>query len=146
MKNLAFWIKLKSSIKILAFCILSFQSSCHFAFCISWGTKHSLNSTERLSSLVLMASQLGHSITNQPPWINKINDRRFRVQEWNSASRFMSSDQTFASTSQWHNPVRKKHIIFKGHANLTSFSDPKRKWEHNNAESDPMAKCQLHSV
>jgi hypothetical protein len=29
--------------KILAFCISSFQSSWHFTFCIPWETKHNLN-------------------------------------------------------------------------------------------------------
>jgi hypothetical protein len=37
MKNLAFWMELNTSIKILAFCISSFHW--HFAFFISWGTK-----------------------------------------------------------------------------------------------------------
>jgi hypothetical protein len=32
MKNLAFWMELNTPMKILAFCILSFQSSWHFAF------------------------------------------------------------------------------------------------------------------
>jgi hypothetical protein len=32
MKNLAFWMELNTPIKILAFCILSFQSSWYFAF------------------------------------------------------------------------------------------------------------------
>jgi hypothetical protein len=40
MKNLAFWMELNTPMKILAFCISSFQSSWHFAFCIPWGTKH----------------------------------------------------------------------------------------------------------
>jgi hypothetical protein len=35
-------MELNISMKILTFCISSFQSSWHFAFCISWGTKHSL--------------------------------------------------------------------------------------------------------
>jgi hypothetical protein len=43
MKNLTFWMELNTPMKILAFCISSFQSSWHFAFCIPWGTKHSLN-------------------------------------------------------------------------------------------------------
>jgi hypothetical protein len=34
MKNLVFWMKLNTPIKILAFCILSFQSSWYFVFCI----------------------------------------------------------------------------------------------------------------
>jgi hypothetical protein len=42
MKNLAFWMELNTPMKILTFCISSFQSS-YFAFCISYGTKHSLN-------------------------------------------------------------------------------------------------------
>jgi hypothetical protein len=33
-KNLAFWMELNTAMKILAFCISSFQSSWHFAFCI----------------------------------------------------------------------------------------------------------------
>jgi hypothetical protein len=49
MKNLAFWMELNTPMKILAFCILSFQSSWYFAFCIPWGTKHSLS---RISSSV----------------------------------------------------------------------------------------------
>jgi hypothetical protein len=32
MKNLAFWMKLNTPMKILAFCISSFQNSWHFAF------------------------------------------------------------------------------------------------------------------
>jgi hypothetical protein len=32
MKNLVFWMKLNTPMKILAFCISSFQSSWHFAF------------------------------------------------------------------------------------------------------------------
>jgi hypothetical protein len=32
MKNLAFWMKLNTPMKILAFCISSFQSSWHFTF------------------------------------------------------------------------------------------------------------------
>jgi hypothetical protein len=32
MKNLAFWMELNTPMKILAFCISSFQSSWHFAF------------------------------------------------------------------------------------------------------------------
>jgi hypothetical protein len=43
MKNLAFWMELNTHMKILVFCILSFQSSCYFAFCIPWGTKHNLS-------------------------------------------------------------------------------------------------------
>jgi hypothetical protein len=43
MKKLAFWMELNTPMKILAFCISSFQSSWHFAFCIPWGTKHSLS-------------------------------------------------------------------------------------------------------
>jgi hypothetical protein len=43
MKNLTFWMELNTPIKFLAFCISSFQSSWHFAFCILWGTKHSLS-------------------------------------------------------------------------------------------------------
>jgi hypothetical protein len=35
MKNLVFWMELNTLIKILAFCISSFQSSWYFAFCIS---------------------------------------------------------------------------------------------------------------
>jgi hypothetical protein len=35
-ENLAFWMELNTPMKILAFCILSFQSSWHFTFCISW--------------------------------------------------------------------------------------------------------------
>jgi hypothetical protein len=46
MKNLVFWMELNTPIKILAFCISSFQSSWHFAFCIPWETKHSLNGFE----------------------------------------------------------------------------------------------------
>jgi hypothetical protein len=42
-ENVAFWIELNTPIKILVFCISSFQNSWHFAFCISWGTKHSLS-------------------------------------------------------------------------------------------------------
>jgi hypothetical protein len=34
MENLAFWMKLNTSIKILAFCISSFQSSWYFVFYI----------------------------------------------------------------------------------------------------------------
>jgi hypothetical protein len=34
MKNLVFWMELNTLMEILAFCILSFQSSWHFAFCI----------------------------------------------------------------------------------------------------------------
>jgi hypothetical protein len=34
MKNLAFWMELNTPMKILAFCISSFQSSWHFVFCI----------------------------------------------------------------------------------------------------------------
>ena len=41
--NSAFWMELNITLKILAFCIPSFQSSWHFAFCILWGTKHPLN-------------------------------------------------------------------------------------------------------
>jgi hypothetical protein len=41
MKNLVFWIELNTPIKILAFCISSFQSSWRFVFCIPWETKHS---------------------------------------------------------------------------------------------------------
>jgi hypothetical protein len=36
-------MKLSTPMKILAFCISSFQKSWYFAFCISWGTKHSLS-------------------------------------------------------------------------------------------------------
>jgi hypothetical protein len=36
-------MELNTPMKILAFCISSFQSSWHFAFCIPWGTKHSLS-------------------------------------------------------------------------------------------------------
>jgi hypothetical protein len=43
MKNLAFWMELKTLMKILVFCISSFQCSWHFAFYIPWGTKHSLS-------------------------------------------------------------------------------------------------------
>jgi hypothetical protein len=43
MKNLIFWIELNTPVKILAFCISSFQSSWHFAFCIPRGTKHNLH-------------------------------------------------------------------------------------------------------
>jgi hypothetical protein len=35
MKKLAFWMELNTPMKILAFCISSFQSSWHFAFYIS---------------------------------------------------------------------------------------------------------------
>jgi hypothetical protein len=42
MKNLAFWMELNTPIKFLAFYISSFQSSWHFVFYISCGTKHSL--------------------------------------------------------------------------------------------------------
>jgi hypothetical protein len=35
-KNLVFWMKLNTPMKILAFCISSFQSSWYFAFCILW--------------------------------------------------------------------------------------------------------------
>jgi len=41
--NSAFWMELNITLKILAFCIPSFQSSWHFAFCILWGTKHLLS-------------------------------------------------------------------------------------------------------
>ena len=41
----------------------------------------SLNSTERLTSLVLMSSQVGHSFTNQPPWIRRLTIDGLRVQE-----------------------------------------------------------------
>jgi hypothetical protein len=34
--------KLNMTLKFLAFCISSFQSSWHFAFCILWRTKHPL--------------------------------------------------------------------------------------------------------
>jgi hypothetical protein len=43
MKILAFWMELNTPMKILVFCISSFQSSWHFAFCIPWETKHSLS-------------------------------------------------------------------------------------------------------
>jgi hypothetical protein len=33
-EKFAFWIELNAPMKILAFCISSFQSSWHFAFCI----------------------------------------------------------------------------------------------------------------
>jgi hypothetical protein len=36
MKNLAFWMELNKPMKILVFCISSFQSSWYFAFCIPW--------------------------------------------------------------------------------------------------------------
>jgi hypothetical protein len=42
MKNLTFWMELNTPMKILAFCISSFQSSWYFAFCIPWRTKQSL--------------------------------------------------------------------------------------------------------
>jgi hypothetical protein len=42
MKNLAFWIKLNTHIKFLAFYISSFQNSWHFALCILRPTKHNL--------------------------------------------------------------------------------------------------------
>ena len=41
--NSVFWMKLNMTLKILALCILSLQSSWHFAFWILWGTKHPLN-------------------------------------------------------------------------------------------------------
>jgi hypothetical protein len=44
-KNLTFWMELNTPMKILAFCISSFQSSWHFTFCISWEIKHSLTET-----------------------------------------------------------------------------------------------------
>jgi hypothetical protein len=50
MKNLAFWMELNTPMKILAFCISSFQSSWYFVFCIPWGTKHSLS---KISSIRL---------------------------------------------------------------------------------------------
>jgi hypothetical protein len=37
MKNLVFWMELNTPMKILAFCISSFQISWHFTFCITWG-------------------------------------------------------------------------------------------------------------
>jgi hypothetical protein len=42
-KNLAFWIELNTTIKILVFCFSSFQSNWHFTFFIPWETKHSHN-------------------------------------------------------------------------------------------------------
>jgi hypothetical protein len=42
MKNLAFWMELNTLIKILVFCISSFQSSWYFVFCILWETKRNL--------------------------------------------------------------------------------------------------------
>jgi hypothetical protein len=36
-------MELNTPMKILAFCILSFQSSWYFTFYILWGTKHSLS-------------------------------------------------------------------------------------------------------
>jgi len=39
-KNSAFWMKVNMTLKILAFCISSLQSSWHFGFWILWGTKH----------------------------------------------------------------------------------------------------------
>jgi hypothetical protein len=43
MKNLTFWMELNTPMKILAFCISSFQSSWHFVFCILWETKYNLS-------------------------------------------------------------------------------------------------------
>jgi hypothetical protein len=38
--NSASWMELNMTLKILAICISSLQSSWHFAFYILWGTKH----------------------------------------------------------------------------------------------------------
>jgi hypothetical protein len=48
MKNLTFWMELNTLVKILVFCVSSFQSSWHFIFCISWETKHSLRKKTQL--------------------------------------------------------------------------------------------------
>jgi len=38
--NSVFWMELNMTLKILAFCIPSFQSNWYFVFCIFFGTKH----------------------------------------------------------------------------------------------------------
>lgn len=40
--NSVFWMELNMILKILAFCISSFQSSWYFVFCIPWRTKQAL--------------------------------------------------------------------------------------------------------
>jgi hypothetical protein len=59
-------MKLNTPIKILAFCILSFQSSWYFVFCIPWETKHSLHSQAVIigSGCVMFSAA---SVVSKPP-------------------------------------------------------------------------------
>jgi hypothetical protein len=63
MKILTFWMELNTPMKILAFCISSFQSSWHFVFCIPRRTKHSLR-TGRHDELLINNNEIASMVVD----------------------------------------------------------------------------------